>query len=434
MLWSLTPKTSDSTLNHNMKYYILNGILFTVMMNLFFPFTAKFLTRLGGSDFHISLLNALPGLVAVFATIPGIIFINRTHNKKKMVSQFFFASRLFILLFATIPFFPRSIQPILFVILIALRQFPESVSQSAFQSFTGDIFSDKKRATAISSRNRLSVVAQLLTVLTVFFIFRGPELDDNTAKLIYQSFFVISFILGIIEIYTFTKLKEKNNDTVVECNEVAYENENILDNNSLSKSLLETTDILKRAFRNKNFMSFIACSLIYHFGWQMGWPLFATYQINYLGATEGWIAILSVISSIVMFFGYKFWNKVIDRKGNPPIMAITTLGMSLTPLLFAISPNLYVLSVATIVTGIFTSGTVTVLLNSLLEVSPEKNRILFVGLHVTLTSITLSISPIVGNAIHNSFNIYAALCIASLFRFLGSMAFFIRNKYLKSIK
>ena len=65
-------------------------------------------------------------------------------------------------------------QPILFVILIALRQFPESVSLSAFQSFTGDIFSDKKRVSAISSRNRLSVIAQLLTVLTVFFIFRGP--------------------------------------------------------------------------------------------------------------------------------------------------------------------------------------------------------------------------------------------------------------------
>ena len=40
--WGLTTKTSDSTLSHNMKYYVLNGILFTVMMNLFNPFTAKF--------------------------------------------------------------------------------------------------------------------------------------------------------------------------------------------------------------------------------------------------------------------------------------------------------------------------------------------------------------------------------------------------------
>ena len=259
-------------------------------------------------------------------------------------------------------------------------------------------------------------------------------MDDATAKFIYQTFFIISFILGVLEIYTFTKLKEKTNDESIEYKEIAYEAGSTLGNNSFSESLSETMNILKGAFKNKNYMSFMVCSLIYHFGWQMGWPLFATYQINYLGATEGWIAILSVISSIVMFFGYKFWNKIIDKKGNPPIMAITTLGMSLTPLLFAISPNLYVLSIATIITGAFTSGTVTVLLNSLLEVSPEKNRILFIGLHVTLTSITLSISPIVGNVIHNHFNIYAALCVSALFRFLGSMAFFIRNKYLKSIK
>lgn len=411
---------SKSLFKHNIMFYVLNGFLFTIMMNLFKPFTAKFLYRIGGSDFHISLLNALPGLVAVFSTIPGILIINDTINKRKTMNKFFFSSRLFILLFAAIPLLPIKYQPIIFVILISLKQYPESVSVTSLQSFTGDIFPEQKRATAISSRNMFSIIAQLMTVLLVDYILKHFGKTNNIILKIYQIFFIVSFLIGLIEIYTFSKLKENSQSSI---------NRN---SNNHKKSifyyLMKTPEVILSTKNNKKYWVFILCSLIYHFGWQMGWPLFSIYQIKYLGADEHWIAIISIVSSITMFFCYKFWNVLIDKKGNPPVMAVTTLGMAATPLLYAFSPNLKILATVSVISAFFTSGTVTVLLNSLLEVTPDKDRIFYVGIHVTLTSITLSIAPIVGNIIQNHFSIYFALYASAFFRLLGSIAFFIRNR------
>jgi hypothetical protein len=400
-----------------------------MMMNLFKPFTVKFLYRLGGTDFQVSLLNALPGLIAVITTIPGILLINNTINKKKVMFKFFLTSRLFLLLFAIIPLMVKEYQPLIFVILIALKHFPESVSLTSLQSFTGDIFPENKRATAISLKNKYSVLAQGLVVTLLFFILRYFRDKQAFMMTIYQVFFISAFLLGMIEIYSFTKLKKDNR--ISNSNDITYKN-NKNNISSFWKSFFQTPSIINKTLKDKAYTNFIICSLIFHFGWQMGWPLFATYQIKYLGADELWLAVLSLISSFVMFFSYRFWNKIIDKKGNSSIISIATLGMSATPLLFALSPNLYFLASATIITGFFTSGTITVILNSLLEVTHEKNRIFYVGVHVTLTSITLCISPILGNALHKYFSIYIALLTSALFRLLGSIAFFMRNKKQKS--
>lgn len=396
----------------NKKFYILNGLFFTIMMNLFNPFLGKFLDRVGGTNLHFTLYKALPGLVALFTTLPGLYLINSTKSKKKTMFNFFVFSRLFLLLIALIPLFPAQYQPFAFVVLITLRYFPESVSLTSLQSFTGDIFRERNRASAIASKNRFSVLAQLLVSLFLFFILNFVSKGSSIIHF-YQLLFVTAFVFSIFELYFFRKLNSLE------------ENENKQSSSKINfKEMIKTIGTAE----NKSFYRFVVCSLIFHFGWQMGWPLFEIYQIKYLKASEQWLITFNVISSLVMFFGYKFWNKKIYTQGNKKIMAITTMGMAATPILFALSPNLYVLACMNIVTGFFTSGTVTVLLSSLLEVAPEKNRILYIGLHATFTNLTLCIAPLVGNFVHEGFNIYAALILSGIIRLAGSTAFFINNR------
>ena len=86
--------------NKNIEYYAMNGILFTMVSVLSRSYAIKFLDRLGGDAFHYSLFNALPGFVAIFTTIPGMLIIQRGTSKKKMLSTFFYISRSFPLLLA----------------------------------------------------------------------------------------------------------------------------------------------------------------------------------------------------------------------------------------------------------------------------------------------------------------------------------------------
>lgn len=407
--------TSSSTFNWNLRYYILNGIFFTLVTNLYKPFASKFLDRIGGTEFHFSLYNSLPGLVAVFAIIPGVIMISKAVNKKKMIANFTIMSRVFILSFALVPLIPNRYQPIVFVLLAGLMNFPEAVFNTAMQSFSGDIFSGAERTTAITSKNKYSQFISFIILIILGQLVKFFGTNSEKAIFVYQCFFIVAFIMCLFEIAAFYRIKENSTEE--------SSNEGI----NIKKTLLE----LKK---NTEYLKFLTCSLLFHFGWQFGWPLFSIYQIKYLHADEVWITVLGVTSGVMMFFSFNTWRKIINKRGNHFAIALATMGMAATPVLYALSRNLYVLTLSGVVMGFFTSGTITVILNSLLEVSPQKNRIIYIAVHSTLTSITLFFAPLIGSLILEKSTIYFTLFVCGGLRLLGSIAFFRRgfDKKLKS--
>lgn len=398
---------SDKLLANNIKYYVLNGVLYTIVTNLYKPFAQKFIFRLEGSEFHVSLFNALPGMVAVFAIIPGIVFMSRAVSKKKVIGIFFLLSRLFVLSFAFVPFLPDQYKPLVFVLLAGFMNFPEAVSTTALQSFAAEAFVEKDRAFAIASKNKYSALISFVSLLILGQIIERLGTTDSKAIVIYQVFFVAAFLLGIYEIAALMKIRE---------------------NSPAEADRIDVKSSLHEVFRNKKFVIFLSCSLLFHFGWQMGWALFGIYQIKYLGATEAWITISNVSSGIAMFMSYGYWERLINKKGNCYAIALATTGMAATPIMYAWSPNLYVLTLAGIIMGFFTSGTTTTVLSSLLEAAPEKNRLMYVAVHATLTNVTLAIAPLLGDVILKHSNIYIALYFVAVARFIGSSAFFIRDK------
>ncbi len=396
-------KTADK----NIKIYILYGILFDIVINLYKPFSVKFLERIGGTDYHISLYNALPGLLAVFAIIPGTLWVRKFESKKKITAGFFLISRLFILMLACIPLLPPGIRPMLFVLILSMMNFPDAIAQSALQSFLGDIFPSKNRATAIAMRNKFSIPAVLLiTLITGQILTKLPQ-SEHQRIFIYQIFFVLAFLVGLVEIFSFMTFKESYRPPVVP---------------------VRFKEALAGMIQNKNFVVFFTCSLLFHFGWQMGWPLFSIYQIGTLRANEWWLAINAIVSFTAMFFSYSYWNRMIARRGSGPVLAITTMGMALTPILFALSPTLYVLAGMAVVTGFFTSGTTTVLLSGLLESTPEEDRVVYIGVYNTVMNISLTIAPLVGHMVLQATSIYTALIVTAVLRCIGSIAFFVRSK------
>ncbi|MFZ5352266.1 MAG: MFS transporter [Bacillota bacterium] len=397
-----------SLFESNMKYFVLNGILFTLVTNLYKPFAQKFLDRIDGTEFHFSLYNALPGLIAVFAVIPGVILMSRAMNKKLIIGSVTFVSRLFILSFALVPFFSLEHQPMIFVALASIMNFPEALFNTSMQSFSGDIFQGKERTTALTYKNKYSQLISFISLLILGQIIKHFGVDAQKTIHIYQLFFILAFIIAIVEISAFFRIKEEKRENA---------------------ERIELKKIIPEIFRNKAYVKFLVCSLAFHFGWQFGWPLFSIYQIKYLHADETWITILGVTSGIVMFLSFNSWNKIINKKGNHFAIAFATFGMAATPVLYALSFNLYVLTVAGLIMGYFTSGTITVILNSLLEASPEKNRIMYVAVHSTLTNLTLFAAPLFSSMILARSNIYVALLICGGLRFIGSLAFYIRDKH-----
>ena len=100
-----------------------------IVASLFGPFTVKFLERLGGTAFHISLYNSLPGLVGLAVGLPGALWIAGNQNKhlKTLTAEFTLISRLLVLPLIPLVWLSPKWAPMLCVLLIALKNIPEAI-------------------------------------------------------------------------------------------------------------------------------------------------------------------------------------------------------------------------------------------------------------------------------------------------------------------
>lgn len=400
----------------NMKYYALNGILFTLVSVLVRGYAIKFLDRLGGTAFHYSLFNALPGFVAIFTTLPGMLFLRNRRSKERTLRLFFHASRILPLFLAMVPFFPKAVQPMAFVLIYGIMNLPESIAVTAFQDYTGDVFSPGERADAFTTRNRLSQVAQITTSILVGLVL-SISTDNQVVIRLYQFFIVLSFLVGLKEIGYMKRLTPLPS---TEKEEAASRKAPV------QRSVLQS---VRKALSHREFQIFLMASVVFHFGWQTGWPLFNFYIIDTLGADEKWFTIISVTSSIFMVLSFSWWQRFIKTRGYSLAITFATLGMAVTPILYVLSFNLPMNTAFQLPTGFFVSGTIVVILGSLLESCDAEERLISIAIHATLTNITLAVAPLVGNLIQSAYSIQTALFVTAGLRLLGSAAFLARYLY-----
>ncbi len=393
-------------------WFVMSGVMNAVMFSLFNPFTVKFLERVGGNDFHISLLNSLPGLVGVAVSLPGALWLTGRGGRglKALTVDFTLASRLMLLALVPLVWLSPQWAPICCVVLLALKNVPESISQTAFQGLTGDLFAPEDRSTAITQRSLASVPATLLVSLASGVALSVLPGNDAQRLTMYQGFFLVATIVGVVEVIMMRRMGDPAHAE------------------ALNETRPRLRPMLASLWQNKRYMAYTAASLVFYFTWQMGWPLFSIYQIMHLGANELWLSVMNVLSAIGMFVGYSFWNKSILRWGNGRTAVFATLGMALNPVLMVVFPNLYWVTATNLLAGFVTAGTSTVLLNALLEVSPRQNRVVYVGAYNTLVNLSLCVSPFAAYFVLQWTGIIPALIVVSGFRLIGSMAFWLYTR------
>jgi len=416
---------SLNVLNPNITVFIAYGLLYDVFLNVYRPFAVKFLERIGGTEFHIALFNALPGLGAALAILPGAILIGRHKSKQKLTLGFFLVSRFFILLIAFVPAFPLEYQPLLFILFISMMNLPEAVAQTSVQSFLGVVFDGRVRATAITLRNKFGNIAvPIITLVTGLIIGLLPR-NDAERIIYYQSFYVAAFIISLIEIVMFRRLRELPPKRPQMARPLSPELPSV---EKEPKIGLKT--IFQIASESK-FRRFMLTVLVFQFFWQAGWPLSAIYQIKTLGANELWLAGFAVASGLASFLSAGLWNKLIYKRGNGVALVIAAFFMSTNMFFFAASPNLPTMLAVSITVGIAVVGINISLLNGLLEATPVNNRIIAIAIYNTFVNISLFLSPFFANFLLEITGIVNSLLLVGTGRALAGallLVFYLRAR------
>ncbi|HEY5562702.1 MAG TPA: MFS transporter [Clostridiaceae bacterium] len=415
-------KLSKKTLDYNFRINNLNGILQALSLNLVIPFASLYTKRLNGTDSDIALLNAYPSIFSILAVILGTYLFRRFRNKKKITSIFFTLARAFFLVFALIPFLPVWLRPGLFVFLYGAMSFPNSIANIGWQSYFADLFPQKWRGRAFSTRSSLATTSALIVTLISGNLIYFLASKDNERIKLYQIFFIIAFIIAIFEILSFTRHRQDTNNTQVETISE-------FENQPLINRLQEMWKLIKA---NKRFLDFCICVVIFHFAWQMGWALFFSYEFDVLHSNELWTSMIFTVSCVFQALSYPIWQKLSEKKGNTFAITIAIFLMAMTPFLYLLSTNIIHIVILNIITGTAVAGTTLLLLNNLFEVAPSKDRTIYISIYTVLINITLMFAPLMGMMIKSLTNIYIALFVVGILRLLSSFAFYFRHlKYKK---
>ena len=389
----------------NIWVFIMYGLLFDMVNNLWRPFSVKFLERLGGTEFEISLLSALPGAVAAIVLLPGAILFRRFTNKKRATAAFILISRSVLLLIAFVPMLPPHLRPLMFVVFVAIMNCPDSLSQTSLQSLLGTVFNGGTRGQAIALRTKFGqAIIPVVTVTAGLIITFVPNTDEQRMVL-YQIFFVGAFLLGIVEVTIFNRLKvpeEQHNDE------------------SSGKGGVAPLNIMA-VIKDKRFLRFCIPAVLFAFTWQAGWPLGSIFQVKTLQATELWFAIFALVSGLTAFFSGAFWQKLLRKHGNNVTFVVSAIFVAGNMFVFPFVPNVQVMAIASMLGGFSAIGINTSLLNGVLEATPDENRMIYLAVYNTAMNVSLFIAPFFAHFTLSRIGLVNAMMIVGVMRIFGAI-------------
>jgi MFS family permease len=393
----------DATLSRNIRLNNLNGVAATLALNMVTPFTGIFAIKLGASNLQVAMLSSLPALMSLLAMIPGAYLVDRVPRKKAVTAWFILASRAFFLVFALTPLFPPGLRATFLVGAVALRSFPEAIAGVSWQSFVAGAIPPGVRTGAFAYRQAITGVAGTVSVLVA-----GWLLDVLAFPSGYQIMFAVGFLVAMAEVAFFLGMHEAEAPRT---------------HGSQSARGIGLGGWLREFLGHRSYLRFTAGSVVFHFGWQMAWPLFLRYQVDVLGATNTWMSIFTVTNSLSSVVTYRLWARWSDRVGTRTLLPLAALGLSTVPIGFVLSKTPLALALFNLWVGIFGGGMTFLLFNALLEVAPNDRRTSYIAYYNTLISLSGTIAPVIGVGLMERFDLVRALLAAAGFRLLGALAF-----------
>jgi MFS family permease len=190
-------------------FLILEGIAYTMVLNLYNPFTQMFAKRMGGNDLHTALINALPPLTAIFLLLPAGILIERLNQKKQTVIVLLSVISLFYASIAFVPMIPHQSKVMIFVILIGLMNGPGALYLTTWQSYFADNFQGSYASRIYTIRSKYSAFFGLLTVLATGLLLTNVPKTDAERLIMYQIFYGACFLLTIVQILFFSSINKR---------------------------------------------------------------------------------------------------------------------------------------------------------------------------------------------------------------------------------
>ncbi len=358
--------------------------------------------RLGASPGQLGWLSALPALINVFWLLPAARIIERQRRRLPLVLATGALQRLGYLLIALVPMILIAGQVEALIVLTGLITIPTAIIHTSISSLIPDLVEPGLRAHVISRRYML-----LSGTSTAVALVGGRFLDLVPAPLNYQILFAAAALISLLGLRSVRRLQVP--DAVVAARSRPRP----------SFPGVQLWNSLSSVRQHPEFVRFALGSFLYHWGVYLPSAVYSLYRVRDLGATDGWIGTIMMVTNITTLLTYTLWGRVAARWGNQRALLASTAGLVAYPVLTAAVSSVPGLLLPAVAGGLFVSGYSVSTFNAMLSVCPAAKRATYIALYTTLINVTAFLAPLGGSALAGWLGARTALYLAGAGRLLG---------------
>ena len=404
MLNRIIPRQITDPVQHqNFKYVLQDGLAIGYGTSAI-PFLAIFLTRLGASNFQVGLLTSMPAIAGLLFAIPLGSWLQRKRNLIPWYSWTRLIQLSGFALTGLIPFIlPRAewIPAIIFV--WGLITLPQAILTILFNVVMSSVAGSIGRFELLSRRWALVGLITTATTLAIGEILNRREFPFN--------FQLVFLLVSTGAIFSFINTRRLSIP------------ENIPVKSDAVGLIVRFWQIYKSVKGYPSFLSFTFKRFIFLTGVAFAAPLFPLYYVRQANLPDITIAYITMGQTLIMVLGYFIWLNISRSGGSRPILLWTTLGLSLFPIMVALTTESALIILIASIAGFFQAGLNLVFFDELMRNIPADQSPTFVAFAQTTQYLTTMISPLVSAWLAMTFGLNYALIFAGLIQFSGFLLF-----------
>jgi hypothetical protein len=395
-------------IEHRNAWYLVVEMFWASMLAAAATFNAAYAIRLGATNTHVSLLSSIPALMAVLVSIPAGQFLQKRPKRKPWLLWSLGLYRFGYLAVILIPWLPLegAVSGLMMVLILVTISIPAHFFNVGWIPMLSEVIPENMRASVFSARN---IFYNL--VLSVSGLFFGFWLDRIIFPINYQTLYFFGFACSMASLYYITKIEIPDSPYAPA-------------EGPPPRSFNARWNLFKKALDSQpGFMRITINTWLHGVGVWMAVPLYVLYFVRDLKASEGWLGVNGTVASLATIAGYFLWRSVIQRQGELLILRLTIVCVGLYPFVVGLLPSLPLILIATALNGLLAPGVNLSHFNTLLKVTPEKERPGYTALYMTAANIGAFICPLLGIALANAAGFSQALVICGVLSIFGSMSF-----------
>lgn len=405
-LGSLYPtEGASSSQRLGMRFLWLNNLLASISGAFYGDYMVIYMVSLGATATTVGLRSSIGSAAALLAPLLGALLVERTGKRKRWVLLWpGTVSRLAILAMAAIPFLLQGQWAVaMFVALIAIQSFSDTLSSPAANSLFGDIVPVGVRGRFLGLQNILgNLVGIAIVPLAGLLIKRIGGISG------YQFAWMMAALVGFTATWSYSRIPEPPS----------------LEKRAGSRGAWQDFAEGWRIFgRDKRFVIFCLVNFVWNLGVNSAGPFFTIHQIQDLGFGVETLALLATATRPVNIVAFRLAGDLVDRKGARRIMSLSMLAVPLVPILWMLARTPLHVGLSTSYQYLAWSGFNVAITPLLLAIAPAEYRSRYLAIFSTINSLSAIIAPLAGSWVYATWGFSANCIVSATGRGLGALFF-----------